>query len=265
MFHFGVMALRLKNPHPRDARVHFIEDTHKYYIDGSSEDYISVTTLIHSLFPHFDADQVIKKMRRGRNWKSSKYFGMTDEEIKKSWDDNRDSAATSGTAMHAGIEAFYNDDAHEIASTREFNLFTRFRDEFPDMEIFRTEFVLFAEDAKVAGSVDALYVDPDKPDHLIMVDWKRSKEIKKSNKYQKGTSPITAHLDDCNHIHYSLQLHTYSYILEKYYGYKISRKFLVVLHPNQEDFEKVDALNLRKEAAEIIEMRRALFSNSQCA
>jgi hypothetical protein len=51
------------NEHPRDSRITFDESTHTYYIDGSSENVISVTTLIHSYFPKFNADDVIKKMR----------------------------------------------------------------------------------------------------------------------------------------------------------------------------------------------------------
>ena len=34
---------------------------------------------------------------------------MTKEEIKKSWDKNRDEAAEAGTKMHYDIECFYND------------------------------------------------------------------------------------------------------------------------------------------------------------
>ena len=47
--------------HPRDSHITFEEEGHAYTIDGS-KDFTSVTTWIHSLFPHFDADKIINSM-----------------------------------------------------------------------------------------------------------------------------------------------------------------------------------------------------------
>ena len=92
------------NAHPRDVRIRFVDEGHVYFVDGISDGWISATTFIHTLFPTFNSDQVIQKMMRGRNWATSKYHGMTPEQIKDSWEVNRDQAATAGTAMHADIE-----------------------------------------------------------------------------------------------------------------------------------------------------------------
>ena len=70
------MYLQKKNGHPRDAHITFEEEGHAYTIDGST-DFTSVTTWIHSLFPHFDADKIIEKMMASPKWPNSKYFGMT--------------------------------------------------------------------------------------------------------------------------------------------------------------------------------------------
>ena len=72
--------------HPRDLRIKFDEPSHTYSIDGEKYP-ISVTGLSGLLFPKFDADNVIRKMMRSRNWTKSKYYGMTKEEIKKQWED----------------------------------------------------------------------------------------------------------------------------------------------------------------------------------
>jgi catalase len=64
----------------------------------------------------------------------------------------------------------------------------------------------------------------------MIVDWKRSKEIKKTNRWQHGKS-IFQHLEDCNYIHYTLQLNIYRHILETKYNKKIIDMFLVVCHP----------------------------------
>ena len=96
------------NPHERDSHITFDEGPHIYTIHGDSN-YTSVTTWNHYHFEQFDADRIIKGMMNGKNWNpSNKYYGMTADEIKQSWDKNRDEAAGAGTKMHYDIECFYN-------------------------------------------------------------------------------------------------------------------------------------------------------------
>jgi len=246
--------LSLKNNHPRDKRIRFVEDSHTYYVDGSSEGYISSTTLVHKLFEKFDADKVISKMRKSYRWKSSPYYGMTDEEIKEKWNNNRDCAASSGTKMHENIENYYNQQEHSTEG-KEFSLFKLFEDDHKDLKPYRSEWCVFDEEAKVSGSIDMVYEDPDDSSKLIIGDWKRSKEIKFENKWQKGISPHTSHLDDCNFVHYSLQLSMYKYILEKNYDKKISECFIVVLHPNQDSYNKYHIMDLSNEISSIFNER----------
>ncbi|CAM9104161.1 unnamed protein product [Sphacelaria rigidula] len=254
------MTLESQNPHPRDSRIRFVEDTHSYYVDGSTDryEYTSTTKLMHSLFKPFDADEVIGKMRNSKNWENSKYFGMSPEEIKTGWEENRDSAAKSGTAMHQCIEDFYNGDDKLTTLTtpdKEFEFFERFRLDHQDLVPYRTEWCIFDEDAKVSGSVDMVYEDKLNPGSYVIADWKRSKEIKTDNRWQKGTSENSCHLPDCNFIHYSLQLSTYKYILEKNYGLKISQTFIVVLHPSQESYIKLSTKDLGEEVERIMKSR----------
>lgn len=246
--------LSINNNHPRDERIRFVEESHTYYVDGSSEGYISSTTLIHKLFEKFDADKVISKMRNSYKWKSSPYYGMTNEEIKEKWDNNRDCAASAGTKMHENIENYYNKKDYSIEG-KEFSLFKCFEDDHKDLKPYRTEWCVFDEEAKVSGSIDMVYEDPDDNSKLIIADWKRSKEIKFENKWQKGISPHSVHLDDCNFVHYSLQLSIYKYILEKNYDKKISECFIVVLHPNQDSYKKYHIMDLSEEVTYIFNER----------
>lgn len=245
--------MMVKNPHPRDSRIRFVEDTHTYYVDGSKDryEYTSTTKLVHSLFKPFDADEVIGKMRRSKNWENSKYYGQTPDEIKAGWEQNRDSAAKSGTAMHQIIEDYYN--GKEVNRTgREFQFFQSFRDDHKDLVPYRTEWCIFDEEAKVSGSVDMVYEDLGNPGSYVIADWKRSKEIKTDNRWQAGTNENSFHLPDCNFIHYSLQLSAYKYILEKNYGLKISQTFIVVMHPAQESYVKLYTKDLGDEVAKIM-------------
>lgn len=250
--------LQSQNPHPRDERIRFVDESHTYYVDGSVDgsEYKSTTSLMHSMFKPFDADEVIDKMRKSRNWGNSPYHGQSPEEIKAGWETNRDFAAKSGTAMHENIENFYNGIDHQ--STREFEMFQKFRDDHEDLVPYRTEWCIFDEDSKVSGSVDMVY---ELNGEFIIADWKRSKAIKTENRWQSGTSKHTAHLPDCNFIHYSLQLSAYKYILEKNYGLTISKTFIVVLHPDQDSYKKIVTKDLSAEVESIMVERKYNYGN----
>lgn len=246
--------LHEKNPHPRDFRLEFVESSHTYYVDGTKDGYISCTSLVHNMFEKFDADVVISKMMSSRNWPNSPYFGMEADDIKKKWDANRDAAAQAGTAMHENIEMFYNEESHE-ENSKEFELFSKYLSDHNIYRPHRTEWCIFDEEARVCGSVDMIYDDPDRPGYHIIADWKRSKAIKTENRWQSGIHRYTAHLPDCNFIHYSLQLAIYKYILEKKYGRKISKTFIVVLHPQQETYQKIYTRDLSTEVEGIMKER----------
>lgn len=234
------------NAHPRDQRVQFIEDTHTYIIDGDSKKSItSVTTLVHKFFAHFNADAVIEKMSKSPSFPESRYFGMSADDIKLEWERNRDEAATAGTLMHKCIENLNNDRqpydafAHgkaiprDSVPERELELYEQFVQQFvvPNkLKPFRTEWVVFSEQHSLAGSIDMVYKAPD--GSLVLADWKRSKKINVNNRYQKGLGPCK-HMDDCNLIHYTLQLNLYRQVLEMHYGARVTDMRIVVLHPAQ--------------------------------
>ena len=99
--------LSLANSHPRDSNIKFVESTHKYYVNGTCEGNISCTGFIHEFFGHFDPKAILTKMRKNpTKWATSKYFGKTDNEIIKEWNDNGKTASEAGTAMHLAIEQF---------------------------------------------------------------------------------------------------------------------------------------------------------------
>jgi ATP-dependent exoDNAse (exonuclease V) beta subunit len=271
-----------RNSHPRDKFVKFHENGHKYEItcDPDSK-YTSVTTWNHSHFPKFDADLVIKNMMRGKNWKPGhKYWGMTVEEIKESWNKNKDSVASAGTNMHAKIECFmnclelkeveYNHDdlfkkhtsvmgSGEENTPDEWNYFLKFIEDHKKMKPYRTEWMIFHEDVKLAGSIDMVYENEDGT--LEIYDWKRSKDITKINTWNKfATNKIINNLPDSNFWHYALQLNTYRKILEDKYGKKVVKLCLVRLHPDNEDdtYELLNVPLLDKEMELLFEEKRNL-------
>jgi len=228
------------NKHERDERISFDEKTHTYYIDGSSDGVISTTTLIHHHFPKFDADKVIKLMKN----KKEKYPNMTDAQIKESWSKNGKNASENGTKMHKMIENYYNGIKNEDENIKEFEYFLNFNKTIKDkFDPYRTEWSVFDGSIDLAGQIDMLYKIKN-TDCYALYDWKRVKDIKKENTFEKGLGKLS-NLDHCNYNHYSLQLNIYKRVLETRYDIKVSEMALVILHPDNDNYilEKINDMS----------------------
>ncbi len=220
------------NKHERDNRISFDEKTHTYYVDGSSDGIVSVTTLIHHHFPKFDSDKVLKLMKN----KSEKYPNMTDQQIKKIWAENGKNASGNGTKLHKMIENYYNSIENDLKEqeTIEFQHFLRFNETINNRFIpYRTEWSIFDGNIDLAGQIDMLYKKRDGT--FALYDWKRIKELKKDNAFEKGLGKLSE-LDHCNYVHYSIQLNIYKRILETRYDIKVTEMCLVILHPENDNF-----------------------------
>lgn len=252
------------NVHIRDEFITFDEGPHIYTItknDVADSDYTSVTTWNHSHFEHFNANKVIDKMMASKKWSLSKYYGMTKEEIKKQWNTTGKDAREAGTKMHFDIECYYNGETLKTIAnnTIEFSYFLQFAEEVKDLKSYRTEWMIYDEELKIAGSIDMVYENPDGT--LDLCDWKRSKEIKTENKFQSALTECIKFLPDSNYWHYSLQLNTYKYIIEKNYGKKISGMYLVSMHPDNTDktYQIFEVGDLQEEIRKLFELRKILL------
>jgi ATP-dependent exoDNAse (exonuclease V) beta subunit len=275
---------KVNNAHTRDENIQFIEDGHKYTIKTDSESkYISVTTLIHLQFAQFDADKVIKNIMCGKNWKEGhKYWGLTAKQIKQQWASNASDVSCAGTNLHNNIECFMNHfiplnythkeiydnymqennayilkngSINSSINTVEWNHFIDFIKDTPDLKPYKTEWTVYNEDVKIAGSIDMVYEHPDGT--LSIYDWKRCKDINKINYYNKyAITPCICHLPDTNFWHYALQLNIYKKILEEKYGKKVIDLFLVKLHPNEESYEMIEIPMLDREIDDLFLLRK---------
>ena len=259
------------NPHERDAFIEFEEGPHIYNIQGDPSKYTSVTTWNHSHFEQFDASAIIDKMMNSKNWKANKYYGMTKEEIIAQWDASRDEAAQAGTKMHYDIECYYNifhENDRENTNTQlientslEYSYFLKFAEDYKHLKPYRTEWMIWDSDVKIAGSVDMVFQDDagGDPNSIVIYDWKRSKEITKTSNFNKfATTECINHLPDTNFWHYSLQLNVYKYILEKNYGKKVKGLYLVCLHPSNKNgsYIRIPCADLQKEVRDLFELRK---------
>lgn len=247
-----------KNRHPRDADIEFDEPTHVYTVKGTSKGYISCTKFLHDFFPHFDADAIIRKMMASPKWPQSKYFGKTAEEIKQGWNDNGAAASGAGTAMHLAIEQFLHGHpemiAPEVLETPEWAYFKNFwKDVSEDLVPYRSEWEVWSEEHKLAGSIDMIFYRKS-DDSYVIYDWKRSKEIKKENNFGNGFGPV-AHLPDANYWHYTLQLNVYRWFLETFYGLRISDMYIVIFHPDNTNYKRFRLNRLDDEVKAMVEAR----------
>jgi hypothetical protein len=247
------------NAHPRDQFIEFDEGPHIYTVHGK-QGYTSVTTWNHSHFSHFDAEGILDNMFANKKRMADpkyKYYNMTREEIKASWDKNRDLASGSGTQMHYDIELYFNN-ATVLNESVEFSWFLRFVQDFPELKPYRTEWMVYYEELKLSGSIDMVFENPDGT--LQIYDWKRCKEIVYEPVFSKfALTPCIAHLPDTNFWHYALQLNTYKRILEEKYGKTITALYLVCLHPDNmhKTYDRIEVPILTKELDDLFALRRS--------
>jgi len=250
--------LSFKNKHPRNNHIEFYEPTHVYTVNGSSKGIISCTKFLHEFFPHFDAKAVIAKMMASPKWPQNKYYGKTAKEIEKEWDANRDAASGAGTAMHLAIEQFLHGHSELIEpgvlNTPEWNYFMNFwKDAKEDLVPYRSEWEVWSEQHKLAGSIDMVFYRKSDNSYVIY-DWKRSKEIKMENDFGTGYGPVS-HLPDSNYWHYTLQLNVYRWFLETFYGLKISDMYIMIFHPDNTNYKRFKLNRLETEVEDMLAAR----------
>jgi hypothetical protein len=162
--------------------------------------------------------------------------------------------------MHYDIECYYNQ-VEVTNDSIEYAYFRKFLEENPHLLPYRTEWMIYHEDLKIAGSVDMVYRNPDGT--LLIYDWKRCKEIVKTNAYgSTATTECVRHLPDTNFWHYALQLNTYKTIIEEKYGAKVVGLCLVCLHPDNANgsYQIIEVPFLEKEIAELFDYRRSMVT-----
>ena len=244
--------LEEQNKHPRDANITFDEGPHIYTINGNS-DFTSVTTFCHALFKEFDAEGILDKIFSRKPVKE-KYRDETRESLKAKWEKNRVEAADAGTLLHKNIEDFYNGETITNDSI-EYGYFKAFHEKHAHLVPYRTEWMVYDEELKLAGSIDMVFENSD--GSLSIYDWKRSKGIEKVNAFDEcSTNEITSHIPDTNFWHYSLQLNVYKAILERNYGKCVNELYLICLHPNHKNYQKIRCADLSEEIKNLFEQRK---------
>lgn len=194
----------------------FDKKKHTYTNDGIK--YTPVTEFIHSFFKPFDAKFMAKMLAKKRRANGE---DITAWDLKREWKLSQ----TNGSKLHKYIEQYVQGKKLKIKEDftykqKVYTAITVVEQLKRDGYTLVPEMILHDDKTRIAGTVDLVAI---KDKTVVIVDWKTNKTL-----YMSGTKNKQLKLDDCNFVHYTLQLSLYAFLLEKL-GYKINELMLVHL------------------------------------
>lgn len=216
----------------------FDEATHTYILEDRV--LASVSSVVASQFKGFNSHAVAAGIaRRGS---TSKYDGMTKEEIVQLWERSGRESRDAGIQLHRDIECFFEHGRlPENPESAEWRQFEAFVNDHPDWHWMASE--LKVHNNKVAGTIDAVFGTPQ---GLVLVDWKRCRSI--SFVGHGNGIDMMKHVPNCNYSKYSLQLSLYKQLLKG----NVVECYIIQLHPDLETYQKIRAQDFYMEAIALI-------------
>lgn len=246
-------------------KFHFEEEPHIYWWldeDGNRcQAETSMTALIEAHAHPFDKQKIAGIVARRD--------GIPVEDVLAEWEYSNELSKIKGTHIHAFNEYLWQGmnykypkdevikkfgfDVLEPLWPRLIRIAQKFYEDYKDRIIpIGLEQVVGDEDIGICGSIDFLCYSK-KLKSLIIIDYKSNKEIKFEPYRNNKMTGCLSHLDDCNYIHYSLQLNGYQYILQKKTGFKLNnRHFLIWMNEKNDDYIIYQTKDLYKEAKDML-------------
>ena len=174
--------------------------------------YRSVTSWVGSFFPKFDAAAQSAKVAANK--------GVSQESVLAGWEAKKNSACRLGTRVHEVCEdvLLNRPIRNRPENEHEIKLMKNAWDKATEIRKFAkkvdVEKILFDPSFALAGTADGIVTMPD--GSVSIIDWKTNdKAISMNDRgFGFGLPPITS-FPDTDYWHYTLQLNTYQYLLEK--------------------------------------------------
>jgi hypothetical protein len=202
----------------------FKEKGHKYESIDPNEniEWTSVTSLIHKFQEPFDAEKIAERSSKS---KRSKWHGISPERILEIWANENKRAIDLGSYYHNQREIGLLE--CDTIQREGFDLPIippKVNDGLkyaPDQKLIAgiyPEHFVYLKSAGVCGQADRVEVVNG---FINIYDYKTNKEIKTEpyinwEGIRKTLQPPMSHIDDCNLMHYTLQMSTYMYIMLKH-------------------------------------------------
>ena len=271
----------------QNGDVVFSEDSHTYWNVNDNEKYISVTTLIGKYENEFDKEfwsayKALERLIPANSWKVEKKsllnthkfdkeilsiyniseldFNKAQQNILDEWQFENKKSCDRGSKIHAQLEnSMYKAGAN--ISLKKFGVGGKFVCEkgrteldlengvYPEYLISRVspDGVL-----RLAGQIDLLVKQGNK---IWIIDWKTNKKIdqhsffdSKSRKTVRMKFPLD-NIEDCNFWHYTLQLSTYAWMIEKL-NPEFKIQGLIMVHYDHDNNQTIYHLEYLKEDVE---------------
>lgn len=238
----------------QNGNIAFCDSEHKYWdVNDPTKKYTSVTTLIHSYSQPFDSDfwssyKALETLIPKENWAIEKKsllnlkkikpeileaYGISDLEFNKAkqdilddWQKKNVESCERGTKIHADIEnSFYKKKTNIDVS--KFGVGGKFicKKDYYDLDLENgvyPEYLIYREspDGKLllAGQVDLIIKQGN---DIYIADHKSNRKIDMKGGFDVNTRSTAKmqyplnHLEDANYYHYTLQLSTYAWMLQK--------------------------------------------------
>lgn len=137
--------------------------------------------------------------------------------IKNHWAKLNLKSTDKGTAFHNWKEDKQFRDGKYTINGTDYKVIQREKINLSNLEVgIHPEVRMWNDQYKLAGTADQVVVLPGRK--ILIRDFKTNIELKYENKYEKMLDPIS-HLDNCNIVHYNIQLSIYGWMLEQF-GYE---------------------------------------------
>ncbi|MDY5930172.1 MAG: AAA family ATPase [Candidatus Onthovivens sp.] len=247
----------------------FFEGSHTYYLNGKKVG-ISTTGLIHQYSQEFD------KWTMSANVASKR--GVSQLDVLEEWRIENLHSTIKGSMIHEFAQSLWEGKDYIfkyeyipkeinlrrlqeellVMSGQAINFYKDYKDLY---DLIGCEIYLGVPDFDECGATDMLLKNKF-TDELLVIDFKSNKKIDyESFGHKKMKVPLQKY-EDCNYIHYSLQLNAYAYKIEYMTGIKVKDKLLIYFDCNKDNYEVIEPLEMRKEVIEIYENRRVKNMNS---
>ena len=241
----------------QNGNVAFDNETHTYWNLDDNRRYISVTTLIHRYTQEFDknfwsAYKALEKLIPKESWAMEKKsllntkkfnkeildtynipeleFNKTQQSILDLWDEENKKSCERGTKIHEEIEhSFYNHP--KDISLQKFGLGGKFecKKDYSELDLeygVYPEYLIYRESddgiLRIAGQVD-----------LIVKQGNEKSGFDTSTKSNARMKYPLNNLMDCNFYHYTLQLSTYAWMLQKIHPEFIIKDLIINHYDHQ--------------------------------
>lgn len=203
--------------------IKFTAADHKYEsVDNPQDKWLSVTSAISLFKPPFDKEAIAKKSSKN---KKSKWYGMPPEDIIKAWDGENKRALKLGSWYHDQREQELIACDTLQRNGIDLNIIRPIEQDGIKLAPVQSltsgiypEHMVYLKSAKLCGQADRVEVVAGE---VNIYDYKTNKEIKTKayTNWEGVTNKLSgplSHVDDCNLMHYALQLSIYMYIILKH-------------------------------------------------